>query len=102
MRLADYQVSATTGFMPEDPPLERLPEYYNSWEDLCSNLNKLGITSNLEAKVLESPLLDTRYLISEPEWRRAYVLLGFITSTYIWCQAKPPDVSIFQESSRRS
>ncbi len=84
MRLEDYQVSATHGFLPSEPPLQRLPEYYEAWERICSNLYALRIEKQLSGRIADLPLLSTKGLEHEPQWRRAYVLLGFITNAYIW------------------
>ena len=84
LRMEDYQISATHGFLPTSPPLERLPEYYEAWESICSNLYILRIEEQLAEKVAALPALNTNQLVNEPEWRRAHVLLGFITNAYIW------------------
>lgn len=90
MRLEDYQVSATHGFLPSEHPLQRLPEYYEAWESICSNLcTLLRIEKQLAIEVGELPILSTKNLAREPEWRRAYVLLGFIANAYIWGSREP-------------
>ena len=95
MRLEDYQVSATHGFLPNEPPLKRLPEYYEAWESICSNLSTLlRIEKQLAYKVAKLPILSTKNLVHEPEWRRAYVLLGFIANAYIWGSKEPLGVRL--------
>ncbi len=94
MRIEDYQVSATHGFLPSEPPLERLPEYYEAWERICSNLYALRIKKQLSGKIAGLPLLSTKELEHEPQWRRAYVLLGFITNAYIWGSREPLKVRL--------
>ena len=90
--LEDYQVSATNGFLPSETPLRRLPPYYNVWESICSNLSTLRLSGALTSKVAEMPVLDTQHLTNEAEWRRAYVLLGYIAHAYIWGPEEPLDV----------
>ncbi len=94
MRLEDYQVSATHGFLIPEPPLDTLPKYYEEWEEICSNLYTLRIEKKLAGKVTSLPTLSTNNLVHEPEWRRAYVLLGFITNAYIWGCKETPNVRL--------
>ena len=89
VQLENYDVSATHGFLPSEPPLRRLPEYYHPWEDICSDLHILNLKCQLADRVAQLPQLDTRYLVIEPQWRRAHVLLGFITNAYIWGPKTP-------------
>ena len=90
--LQDYQVSPTHGFLPSIPPLAQLPEYYREWEAIGSDLYGLRIRDELTAKVQQLPLLGADFLTHEPEWRRAFVLLGFIAHAYIWGPLKPLEV----------
>ena len=41
MDSADHQLSRVTGFLPEQEPLSRLPDYYVIWEETLDNLNSL-------------------------------------------------------------
>ena len=91
-RLEDYGVSATHGFLPSEAPLQRLPTYYTPWEIICANLYKLRIKDQLACEIAKLPALSTKELVNEPQWRRAYVLLGFITNAYIWGASKPIEV----------
>lgn len=40
------------------------------------------------------PILSTDLLLTEPEWRRAYSILGFIAHAYVWGGDTPSDVSL--------
>jgi len=91
--LDHYVVSADHGFLPKDLPLQRLPHsYYFSWEVLASQLPTLIKTGQIRSLIEKLPILTTSWLRSEPEWRRAYSILGFLTHAYIWGGAKPKDV----------
>ena len=90
----DYQVSPTHGFLPSESPIEKLPMYYKAWEDICANLYKLRINNQLTDRVARLAVLNTTHLKNEPEWRRAYVLLTFIASAYIWGPEKPLEVRL--------
>ena len=92
LKLDNYQISPTLGFLPSELPLTKLPKYYVEWETICSNLNALRIEKKLAARVAQLPLLTTLHLANEPEWRRAYVLLGFIANAYIWGSKRPVEV----------
>jgi indoleamine 2,3-dioxygenase len=91
--LADYQISVDNGFLPADSPLDRLPDpYYGPWEDVATNLRNLLVSKEIRKVVDELPLLSTSRLQTEAEWRRAYVVLGFMTNSYIWGLEKAKDV----------
>lgn len=91
-KLEHYQVSAKTGFLPFDPPLEQLPEYYRDWEAICLKLPSHIANSDLVEVVARLPLLSSGWLKSEPEYRRAYVILGFIADGLLWGSGKVVDV----------
>jgi indoleamine 2,3-dioxygenase len=87
---ADYGLSETNGFLPEDPPLSRLPDpYYNKWEDIIANLQALILCRRIRAVVDRLPIYSTVGLEREAEWRRAYSLLCFIAHAYIWGGDEP-------------
>ena len=92
---SDYDVSLRHGFLPSELPLERLSEkYYSRWEAIVANLQRLILTRRLRGVVDALPILSTGYLRTEPEWRRAYSILGFIAHAYIWGGDSPVDVCI--------
>jgi indoleamine 2,3-dioxygenase len=94
-RLSDYDVSGLHGFLPTEPPLELLPDpYYAPWEMVLRNLQSLMLTKRLRPMVDRLPVLDTDALRTEPEWRRAYLVLGFLAHAYIWGGETPCDVSL--------
>lgn len=91
-RLEDYGVSPKTGFLPEEPPLERLPDpYYAPWENIAADLPSLIMTKRLRFLVDKIPLLTTEKLKTEAEWRRACSVLGFLCHGYVWAGDKPSD-----------
>ncbi|GES61240.1 indoleamine 2,3-dioxygenase subfamily [Aspergillus terreus] len=90
--LADYGISPDHGFLPTEIPLDILPDpYYAKWEWIVSNFQSLLITRRIREVVDRMPLLSTSYLHSEGEWRRAYVVLGFILHGYVWGGNKPAE-----------
>lgn len=91
-RLEDYDVSENYGFLPSEYPLEILPDtYYRPWESIVRNLQGLILSKRLRGVVDSLPVLSTDYLRSDAEWRRAYVILGFISHAYIWNGDRPLD-----------
>lgn len=91
--LQDYDISPDNGFLPPELPLTRLPDaYYKPWELVIESLPELISTKTVRAIVDRVPELSTNRLRTENEWRRAYVLLGFIAHGYIWGGEKPKDV----------
>jgi indoleamine 2,3-dioxygenase len=89
----DYQISPESGFLPAEPPLSRLPDpYYDPWEDITANLRSLIVGKEIRLAVDDLPILSTSRLRTEAEWRRAYVVLGFISNSYIWALEPAKDV----------
>ena len=86
MDSADHQLSRVTGFLPEQEPLSRLPDYYVIWEETLDNLNSLIKSKKLRVHVDRWQLLQlsSSSFTSERHWQRAYVVLTFIGQAYIW------------------
>ncbi|KAK3296449.1 Indoleamine 2,3-dioxygenase [Chaetomium fimeti] len=82
--LTDYGITSN-GFLPEEAPLRRLPDpYYAPWESLVESLSTSIAQQTLRHQVDQLPILSTDRLTTEPEWRRACVVLAFLTHGYIW------------------
>lgn len=93
--LDEYNISSDNGFLPDYLPLQKLTHsYYTPWENLASQLPILIKTGQIRPLIDNLPILDTFWLLSEPEWRRAYSILGFLTHAYIWGGPKPQDVGL--------
>lgn len=91
---SDYDVSTVNGFLPAELPLEVLPDtYYGRWENIIRNLQALVLSKRLRGVVDSLPVLSTDYLRTEAEWRRAYLILAFVSHAYIWGGDAPLDVS---------
>ncbi|KAL1967333.1 hypothetical protein VTN77DRAFT_3379 [Rasamsonia byssochlamydoides] len=90
--LDEYSVSLQNGFLPTEPPLRRLPNpYYNPWEDIMTDLPALIRSGDIRQKIRNLPALSTEKLHEEPEWRRAYLILAFLTHSYIWGGERPEE-----------
>lgn len=73
--------------------------YYRPWENLLRNLQPLILSRRLRRLVDDLPVLSTEYLKTSQEWRRAYLILSFLSHAYIWggdvpCERVPPPISI--------
>lgn len=99
-QLGDYDISPKYGFLSSEPPLDVLPDpRYQPWETVARSLQKLLLTKRLRGVVEALPVLSTDSLVTEAEWRRAYVILAFTTHAYIWggdvpAEVIPPSISV--------
>ncbi|KAL3476955.1 Indoleamine 2,3-dioxygenase [Aspergillus californicus] len=90
--LDEYGVSLRNGFLPDAPPLQSLDDpYYASWEGVASELTHHITNRTLREAVDSLPVLTTERLRTEPEWRRAYVVLAYLTHAYVWGGERPKD-----------
>ncbi|KAJ2261981.1 tryptophan 2,3- dioxygenase, partial [Coemansia sp. RSA 451] len=52
LRLEDYDISPTHGFLPSEPPLRRLPDpYYAPWEDIMDRFNQYLLAHHIRRLV---------------------------------------------------
>ncbi|KAI1025250.1 hypothetical protein LB504_010036 [Fusarium proliferatum] len=90
--LEHYHVSLSAGFLPPSAPLDRLPQqYYEQWETLASSLPSRIRDGSLRHQVSLLPILETEFLVTDAEWQRAYVVLGFLANAFIFCQYPPSE-----------
>jgi indoleamine 2,3-dioxygenase len=83
-------------FLPQDRPSKHLKDpYYEPWELVAQHLPQLIQEDRIRSAVEALPTLSTDRLRSEADWRRAYVILGFLTHAYVWGGDQPADVRIF-------
>ncbi|KAK3334175.1 Indoleamine 2,3-dioxygenase [Cercophora scortea] len=98
-RLSAFGVTSN-GFLPEEAPIDRLQSpNYEPWETLIRHLPESLQEGTLRAKVNSLPTLSASHLTTEPEWRRAYLILCMLTHAYIWggdtpCEILPPPLSL--------
>ncbi|KAJ5930068.1 hypothetical protein N7466_005561 [Penicillium verhagenii] len=90
--LLEYGMSPETGFLSPEPPLEALPNpYYHKWEAIAANLQPLLLSKRVRGIVHHLPVLSTKYLQTDAEWRRAYVVLVFMLHSYVWGGDRPAE-----------
>lgn len=94
--LDEYRISSECGFLPDTLPSQRLQDpYYEPWEKIARDLPLYIKTGSVRQMVDELPILSTSNLNGEMEWRRAYVVLAYLTHAYVWGGEKPKEVSSF-------
>lgn len=84
-------LSKEHGFLPSTPPLLKLSQQFQIWDEVAEDLSRLYKTVRIR-KVLETlPLLDAsennlpdKYLL------RAQLLLGIFAHSYYWCEFGKP------------
>ncbi|PSR77839.1 indoleamine 2,3-dioxygenase [Coniella lustricola] len=97
--LASFNVTKH-GFLPAEEPLKSLPDaYYEPWEYLICNLQPLLAERTLRQSIDTLPVLSVDKLHTEPEWRRAYVILTLLTHSYVWggdnaAEILPPPIAV--------
>lgn len=56
--LEDYGLDFETGFMPAEPPLQRLQDpYYGSWEKVMDRFNGLVLVGRLREAINQVPTI---------------------------------------------
>ena len=93
--LRTFMVDPDTGFLPSQEPLSRLPyARYHVWEDIANDLPKLlgARLGQARGPLKRMPVISTSKLNSEPELRRAHLLLSIMAHAYVWGGIEPMDV----------
>ena len=74
-------VSQSTGFLPSEEPLCELPVYYAPWERILEKIADLISQRRLRRDVdsLPSLVVSQRLLPTERHWRRACVVLTYLS-----------------------
>lgn len=99
--LEQFRVSPQNGFLPAMPPLKKLEDsYYEPWESIVCDLPTYIKDGSIRLKVDCLPVLSTSMLNDEAEWRRAYVVLAYLTHAYVWGGEKPSEVMSTYPSAR--
>lgn len=91
MDLKAFDVDPIRGFLPTTDPLVRLPQAFDAWENLAQQLPKFLVSDSIRAFVKPLPPFETSKLRSEPEFRRAMVILSYLGHSYAWGEAQPVD-----------
>ena len=86
MDLLSFNIFSHSAFLPEEPPLSKLPDHYEQWETIIDVLPQLLEEWKLRDKIKELPLLPVSdsWLPTERHWQRAYCVLTFLSQGYLW------------------
>ena len=63
---ADFDVDVRTGFLPPEPPVNRLPPQYDAWEDLLVEAKIVKLALGRDA-MIHDPITEGKHR----RWRRA-------------------------------
>lgn len=97
--LEEFEVTRH-GFLPSEQPLAHLPNsYYEPWESLARDLPQLIKSRTIREEIRRLPILSRGKLHNEEEWRRAYVVLAFLTHAYVWGDDHPAQVRSLYSTS---
>lgn len=92
--LSVYDISETNGFLPTEPPARKFQDsYYQQWDDIAEHLPVLLSSHLLRQTIQTLPRLETNRLLNLSEWKRAYVVLGFMLHAYVWAEDPAEEVS---------
>lgn len=91
--LTKYAVTENAFLPQSSPPTILSDSYYEPWETIASQLSTLIDNGTIREAVAQMPVLNTDALVDEPEWRRAYCILAYMTHAYVWGGDKPEAVS---------
>lgn len=79
----EYLISPRHGFLPDTPPLARLPRYYVAWDELAYNLPDIVTAGLVENEVKQLPVISPDRLGSHLAYERAMLVLSFISHAYL-------------------
>ncbi|KAL6800066.1 indoleamine 2,3-dioxygenase [Trichoderma sp. SZMC 28012] len=84
---------AQNAFLPQEKPCRQLSDkYYEPWEAIAVQLPTLIENREMRDSINRLSILSTDGLSTEPEWRRAYVMLAYMAHAYIWAGDNPEEV----------
>ncbi|KAL1917843.1 uncharacterized protein VTP21DRAFT_3677 [Calcarisporiella thermophila] len=89
IHLEDYDISRKYGFVSFD--LERLDSYYEPWELALDEIVVLIENKKIRERIDQLPLLDISHLKSAKDYKRALVVLTFLTHAYVWGETTPTE-----------
>lgn len=93
--LSKYGISPALGFLSPDHPCTSFTSpHYAQWDKLAAQLPGLLKSRQLAAEIAKLPNFGLGYLESEPEWRRAYVVLGFLIHGHVWAGSATAPIEV--------
>ncbi len=87
--LADYGISATTGFVPEADPLITAPDWFAAWDDAAQDLAALIRMRRVRQAIRALPPIDVGRLATPAEQERVFLALSVLTNAWVWGDVEP-------------
>lgn len=81
---AQFGVSLTNGFLPDQHPLHHLPEPFSEWDHFAHNLPKHMAGDRIRDLVRKLPPFPIEQLQGDQQIERAMVVLSYIGHGYVW------------------
>jgi indoleamine 2,3-dioxygenase len=91
--LTAYGVSRTRGFVPEQDPLDRLPEAFRALDNLAPMIPALIMNQEIRRFLAALPELDVAALTDAAEAERGMLILSALTMAHVW-GGKEPDFTL--------
>jgi indoleamine 2,3-dioxygenase len=91
--LTAYGVSRTRGFVPEQDPLDRLPEAFRALDNLAPMIPALIMNQEVRRFLAALPELDVAALTDADEAERGMLILSALTMAHVW-GGKEPDFTL--------
>ncbi len=86
---AQFGVSLTHGFLPENPPLCHLSKPFAEWDDFAIQLPKYLAGNRIRELIQALPPFPVEDLATNQEWERAMVVLSYLGHSYVWTDKEP-------------
>jgi indoleamine 2,3-dioxygenase len=87
--LTAYGVSRTRGFVPEQDPLDRLPEAFRALDNLAPMIPALIMNQEIRRFLAALPELDVAALTDAAEAERGMLILSALTMAHVWGGREP-------------
>jgi sulfite reductase (NADPH) flavoprotein alpha-component len=84
-------LSEAHGFVPKEPPLERLDSHFSSWDEAAAELPELYRDLGVRRRLAALPVLDASHAaLPDPQVLRACALLAVLAHAYWYSDSRPP------------
>ncbi len=90
--LAAAALASERGFLPAHDPLCCLPQEFEAWEQVASELPKWFLSDRLRLRFEELPPFPLEAIATERELERAMLLLSYFGHAYVWGGDRPAAV----------
>ncbi len=72
------------GFLPKNDPPSHLPDGFEAWDHIASQLPKILVCGEIRSTIKRMPPFDITKLKEEADWERAMMILSFLGQAYVW------------------